>query len=165
MSGEVLIAIWPSAHDPLDGLIKFFTRGKGTHAAFVRGNNRIVENFYPHVHERQWKAGESLKVELYRIEGMTPADFDRLERWFDHELKNPPPYSIVDLFRYALDLQPRRGQGCFCSQFVLRGLRQCLAPSKQPLVRLQYQDFASPRDLRISPRLIRIAFVSAIAKR
>jgi hypothetical protein len=38
---------------------------------------------------------------------------------------------------------------------VLRGLRLNLPAAKQPLVRLQYQDFASPRDLRISPLLIR----------
>lgn len=153
---EVLIAIWPYSHDALDGAIKFLTRGYGSHAAFVRGNGKIVENFYPHVRERNWKPHEGRAVELYRIEGTTPADWNRLERWFDNQLQNPPSYSIRDLFRYAFDLPPINDSRCFCSQWVLRGLRLNLADKKQPLVRLQYQDFASPRDLRISPRLIRV---------
>ena len=70
---EVLIAIWPTAHDPLDRLIRFFTRGKGTHAAFVRGNGKIVENFWPHVRERLWNPHEGHKVELYRLDGLTAA--------------------------------------------------------------------------------------------
>jgi hypothetical protein len=152
-AGQVLIAIWPYSHDPLDAAIKALTRGYGTHAGFVRSNGRIIENFVPHVRERDFLPGEHLKVELYRLDGMTPADDARLERYFDEQLRNPPAYSIADLFRYAFDLPPRPGNACFCSQWVLRCLRLNLAPSKQPLVRLEYQDFASPRDLRLSPRL------------
>lgn len=156
-SGEVYIAIWPYAHDWMDAAIKFLTRGQGTHAAFVRGNGRIVENFWPRVHERDWKDGEQRKVEIYRVQDSTSADWARFERWFDNELEDPPAYSVRDLFRYAFNLPPVRGSGCFCSQFVLRGMRINLASFKQPLVRLEYQDFASPRDLRISPRLIRVS--------
>jgi hypothetical protein len=152
-AGQVLIAIWPYSHDPLDAAIKCLTRGYGTHASFVRTNGRIIENFLPHVRERDFLPGEHLKVELYRLEGMTPADDARMERWFDEQLKNPPLYSVIDLFRYAFDMPPRSGQACFCSQWVLRGLRQNLSSSKLPLTRLEYLDFASPRDLRISPRL------------
>lgn len=150
---EVLIAIWPYAHDPLDAAIKALTRGYGTHAAFVRGNGRIVENFWPQVHERGWKEGERNKVELYRIGGANEKDWEKLEKWFDEELSNPVPYSWRDLLRFAFDMPPVSGKQCFCSQWVLRGLRMNLAPGKQPLVRLQYEDFASPRDLRISPCL------------
>lgn len=153
---EVLIAIWPYAHDPMDAAIKFLTRGNGTHAAFIRGNGKIAENFWPHVHERGWKPGEAKKVELYRIQDSQPADWERFERWIDSELRHPAPYSIPDLFRYAINRPPAPGRQCFCSQWVLRGCRICLPYNRQPLVRLEYQDFASPRDLRISPRLIRL---------
>ena len=60
---EVLVAIWTKGHDPMDSAIKFLTRGRGTHAAFVRGNGNIIENFYPHVRERGWSPGERSKVE------------------------------------------------------------------------------------------------------
>lgn len=153
--GEVLVAIWARGHDPLDSLIKLFTHGRGTHAAFIRGNGNIIENFVPRVRERGWNKGERRKVELYRIAGSTPWDWQRLEEWFDSQLKNPPAYSILDLFRYALNLPPRPDAACFCSAWVLRGIRLNLPACKQPLVRLPYQDWASPRDLRISPLLIR----------
>ena len=156
MTGDVLIGLWKVAHNPLDAAIKVLTHGKVGHAGFIRGNGKIVENFYPHVHERDFENGERERVKLFRIDGQTPADNARLERWIDYELNFPPPYSIVDLFRYAANLPPKQGQGCFCSQWVLRGLRCCVAQHKQPLARLEYQDFASPRDLLVSPRLIPI---------
>lgn len=151
-----LIAIWPTAHDPMDAAIKFLTRGKGTHAAFVRPNGKIAENFFPHVRERDWLPGEIKRVELYQIADMTPEEGKRLDDWIAHQLNKPPSYSIRDLFRYALNLPPMPGRSCFCSQWVLRGVRINLPINKQPLVRLEYLDFASPRDLRISPRLIKV---------
>jgi len=152
---EVLVAIWTKGHDPMDSAIKFLTRGRGTHAAFIRASGNIIENFYPRVRERGWNPGERSKVEEYRIAGSTPDDWNALEMWFDEQLRNPPPYSIADLFRYAINLPPRAGAACFCSGWVLRGIRLNLSPCKQPLARLPYPDWASPRDLRISPLLIR----------
>ena len=152
--GEVLIAIWAKGHDPMDSLIKIFTRGRGTHAAFRRGNGRIIENFYPRVRERDLAPGEA--VEFYRIAGSTPLDWQRLEGWFNRQLKHPPAYCIVDLFRYAADLPPVDGRSCFCSQWVLRGCRLCLPWHRQPLMRLEYPDWASPTMLRSSPRLIAV---------
>jgi hypothetical protein len=152
---EVFVAIWAKSHDPMDGAIKFLTRGRGTHAAFIRGNGNVIENFYPHVREREFKPGERDNVEEYRIAGSTPDDWWNLERWFDDQLRNPPPYSILDLFRYAVNLPPKPGASCFCSMWVLRGIRLNLSPCKQPLARLAYPDYASPRDLRISPLLIK----------
>lgn len=140
----------------MDAAIKLLTRGYGTHASFVRGNGKIIENFWPHVRERAWLHQEGANVELYRIEGTTSADWLALERWFDGQMTNPPSYSVRDLFRYAFDMPPVRGPGCFCSQWVLRGCRLNLDAGKQPLVRLEYLDFAAPRDLRISPRLVRV---------
>jgi hypothetical protein len=154
---EVLVGIWTCGHDPMDSSIKFLTRGRGTHAAFIRGNGNIIENFYPRVRERGWNPGERVAVEEYRIAGSTPDDWSALEMWFDNQLKNPPPYSIEDLFRYAVNLPPRSGAACFCSMWVLRGIRLNLAACKQPLARLEYPDWASPRDLRISPLLIRLS--------
>jgi hypothetical protein len=153
--GEVLIAIWARGHDPMDSVIKWLTRGKGTHAAFIRGNGRVVENFYPRVRERVWQPGERARVEEYRLVGSTPQEWAMLEGWFEAQLRHPPRYSIVDLFRYAVNLPPRPGAACFCSMWVLRGLRVNLAVDRQPLARLAYLDYASPRDLRLSPLLWR----------
>ena len=140
-------------HDIMGKAIRFLTHGTGTHAAFVRSNGRIVENFYPHVRERNWKPHETNQVEIYEIEGLTRSESNKLEEWLDKQLANPPSYSIRDLFRYAINWPPIRGNRCFCSMFVLRGIRLCVAPERQPLVRLAYEDYASPRDLRLSPRL------------
>ena len=153
---EVLVGIWTKGHDPMDSAIKFLTRGRGTHAAFIRANGNIIENFYPHVRQRTFAPGERAKVEEYRIAGSTPDDWAALEMWFDHQLKTPPPYSIADLFRYAVNLPPRAGAACFCSMWVLRGIRLNLSCCKQPLARLPYPDYASPRDLRLSPLLIKL---------
>lgn len=154
MNHEVFIAIWPKGHDPMAFAIRTLTRGYGSHAAFVRGNGKIAENFYPHVRERDWQTGERNKVEVYRIKAITAAECATLEKWISKQLKRPPKYSILDLLRYAINLPPKRGSECFCSQWVLRGLRECLPENKQPLARLEYQDFASPRDMRLSPLLI-----------
>ena len=162
--GEVLIAIWARGHDRLDSLIKLFTHGRGTHAAFIRGNGRIVENFYPRVHERTFRPGEREEVEEYRLAGTTPDDWAALEDWFEKQLANPPTYSIADLFRYSVNLPPVPGATCFCSMWVLRGCRLNLAACKQPLARLDYPDYGSPRDLRISPLLIRRRKFSKLAR-
>ena len=154
--GEVLVAIWPKGHDDLASAIRGITHGRGVHAAFVRASGNIIENFYPRVRERGWNPGERGLVELYRMAGSTPDDWARLESWFSEQLSNPPPYSIGDLFRYAFNMKPKPGPACFCSMFVLRGIRLCLPACKQPLARLEYPDWASPRDLRISPLLIRL---------
>ncbi|MDE2105575.1 MAG: hypothetical protein KGL39_50580 [Patescibacteria group bacterium] len=150
--------IWPekAGHDDLGPVIKFLTRGDGTHAAFLRSNGLIAENFYPHVRQREWKPGEPGVVEAYRLRGMTEEGSAKLEAWIDRELKLSIPYSIADLFRYALNLPPIVGRGCFCSQWVLRGIKTTQPESIQPLVRLEYDCFASPTMLRSSPALVRV---------
>lgn len=154
MTGEVLIAIWPRAHDIMSCEIKFLTRGYGTHAAFIRPSGLIAENFYPHVRERSFRLGERKLVELYQLDGTTAEDWAALDEWIRRELINPPEYSIDDLFRYALNQPPRHARACFCSQWVARGLRECLTPDKLPVVRTEYVDFVSPTQLRSSPKLI-----------
>ena len=149
----IYIAIWPRNHDWMAYEIRFITKGYGSHAAFVRQNGKIAENFYPHVRERDWKPGERAQVEVYKIP-CTQAEVDRLESWLDLQIQHPPKYSVADLFRYAFNLPPAKGIGCFCSQWVLRGVRINLAPEHQPLVWLEYQDFAPPTQLRSSPALL-----------
>ena len=154
--GEVLVGLKIGGHDPLDSAIKFLTRGEAVHAFFIRGNDFIVENFYPHIHQRFWSPCERQECAEYRIAGSTPEDWGRLEHWFDLELRRVPPlqYSIVDLFRYAVHKPPLPGLRGFCSMFVLDGIRECCPPCKQPLARLQYRDYAPPESLRTSPLLI-----------
>jgi hypothetical protein len=154
MQGEVLIAIWPRAHDVMSCEIKFFTRGYGTHAAFIRPSGLIAENFFPHVRERAFRFGERTLAELYHLQGTDANDWAALDEWIRRELLNPPEYSVSDLFRYALNMPPVKSTSCFCSQWVMRGLRECLTPNKLPVVRTEYQDFVPPSQLRSSPMLI-----------
>jgi hypothetical protein len=153
MKNQVRVAIWIGNHDVMGRAIRFLTHGTGTHAAFVRSNGRIVENFYPHVRERDFNPGELEQVEIYTIDGLTAQESKRLESWLDDQITHPEAYSIRDLFRYALNWPPLKGNRCFCSMFVLKGIRLNVAHRKQPLARLPYEDYASPRDLRLSPRL------------
>ena len=88
--GEVLVAIWTKGHDPMDSAIKFLTRGRGTHAAFIRASGRVIENFYPRVRDRDWRPGERRGVEEYRIADSTPDDWAALEDWFSRQLRHPP---------------------------------------------------------------------------
>jgi hypothetical protein len=150
---KVRIGIWINDHDIMGKAIRFLTHGLGTHAAFIRHDDTIVENFYPHVRLRAFKPKERKFVEVYELDGLTQAESDKLERWLDDQLDHPVSYSIRDLFRYALNWPPIQGNRCFCSMFVLRGLRENVSYRKQPLVRLPYEDYASPRDLRLSPLL------------
>lgn len=136
----------------MDSAIKFICHADGTHAAFRRRNGMVIENFWPHVHERELAIGE--QVEWYELAGMTKREGDNLESWFDKEMSNPSPYSIADLIRYAVNLPPKHGRGCFCSQWVCRGLREAVARERQPLVRLPFRDWVSPAMIRMSPRLI-----------
>lgn len=156
--GEVLIGIW-RGHDVLSPAIKLFSHGIGTHAAFIApgvgGVTWVTENFWPRVRQRPLYPSERRQVEEYRIAGSTPGDWLLLRRWLAHEAKHPSRYSILDLFRYAINLPPLPGRRGFCSMFVMQGLRECLPPCKQPLVRLEYRDYASPAMLRTSPLLIR----------
>ena len=152
---EVLVLLWDKGHDAMDSAIRLITHGTATHAAFLRGNGRIVEDFYPRVRERDWRPGEAAKVGHYRIAGSTCDDWWRLERWLDWQVAHPQAYSIVDLIRYALHLPPAPGSAAFCSMFVLRGIRLQLSDCKQPLARLEHMDWASPAQLANSPLLIK----------
>jgi len=154
--GEVLIGIDVRGATPLSKAIRFFQRADGTHAKFVRGNGKVIENFWPHVRERNWAPGEREKTQLFRIAGSTPEDWAKLEAWFDVQLRHPPSYSVRDLFRFAVNLPPKSGRTCFCSMWVLRGIRLNLSPCKQPLVRLEYQDYGSPSQIRTSPLAIQL---------
>lgn len=151
---NIYIAIWISDHDPIGRAIRFLTHGTGTHAAFVR-NGKIVENFYPHVRERAFKPGELGQVEIYEIDNSTPARLLALSDWLDKQLAKPKSYSILDLFRYAVNWPPLRGNRGFCSMFVLEGVLNCVCTI---LCRLPYKYYGSPRDIRISPYLRQITF-------
>ena len=135
--------------------IRFITHGTGTHAAFVR-DGLIVENFYPHVRSRAFKPGEFEQVEYYEIDGgLGEQRFKNLSEWIDIQLSKPKSYSIADLFRYALNWPPLRGNSGFCSMFVLEGVIKNVC---QLLCRLPYKYYGSPRDIRISPLLKPITY-------
>jgi hypothetical protein len=148
------VLIWTGAHDPLDATIKFLTHGRGTHAAFLRSDGvTIHEAFYPRVRDRLVTPEDKLSAEVYDVYELWQSRIDDLERLFDRHLRDGIEYSIMDLFRYALNRPSKDEKHTFCSRYVLYCLKQVM-PHCMPLVRIPNRDWASPRDLRISPRLI-----------
>ena len=149
------ILIWPGHHDPLDFWIKLCTHGRGSHAAFLRQDDcTIHEAFYPEVRDRMVMPRDRRLTEVYDLGGVTDNQHRQFEHLFDCNLRRQIRYSIADLFRYALNLPCRDEHHTFCSRYVLYCLHAILHDTQMPLVRLPARDWASPRDLRISPRLI-----------
>lgn len=149
------ILLWPGHHDPLDAAIKFFTHGKGSHAAFLRADNKTVhEAFWPEVRDRAFTPVDRGLCEVYEVEGVTSDQHLTFEHLFDANLKLHIKYSILDLFRYAFNCPVRDEHHTFCSRYVLHCCHAVLADGQMPLRRLEDEDWASPRDLRISPKLI-----------
>ena len=148
------ILIWTGHHDLLDAAIKFLTHGRGCHAAFLRADGiRVHEAFWPRVRDRLLLASELRNVEAFDLEAVTPQQHQAFERLFDANLKRGIEYSIGDLFRYAVNLPSRDEHHTFCSRYVLHCCHAILPERLMPLVRISTHDWASPRDLRISPRL------------
>jgi hypothetical protein len=148
------ILIWPGHHDALDFAIKLCTHGRGCHAAFLRSDHiTIHEAFYPEVRDRVVLPADRRLAEAYALEGVTPLEHEAFERLFDANLRRHIRYSVADLFRYAVNLPSRDEHHTFCSRYVLNCLHAILPDTAMPLVRIPTHDWASPRDLRISPRL------------
>lgn len=149
------ILIWPGHHDYLDAAIKFLTHGKGSHAAFLRMDGRTVhEAFWPRVRDRVYTLDDWRLSEVYELQGITPRQHHAFEHLFDTNLKRGIRYSIGDLFRFALNIPSADESKTFCSRYVLHCCHLVLPYALMPLVRLPSQDWGSPRDLRISTRLI-----------
>jgi hypothetical protein len=148
------ILIWTGAHDPLDGAIKFLTHGRGTHAAFLRADGATVhEAFWPKVRDRALTDADLQNARAFAIEGVTHQQCLAFEHLFDANLRRGIRYSIVDLFRYALNMPSRDEHHTFCSRYVLHCCNAILHEYQMPLIRIPDHDWASPRDLLISPRL------------
>src|SRR6201993_3586040 len=114
------ILIWTGYHDPLDAAIKFMTHGRGSHAAFLRGDDVTVhEAFWPRVRDRELMPEELHNIEAFELKGLSPVHHRRFERLFDHNLRQGIEYSVADLFRFALNLTSRDENHTFCSRYVL----------------------------------------------
>jgi hypothetical protein len=148
------ILIWPGHHDALDALIKFFTHGRGAHAAFLRDNDTTIhEAFMPELRDRIVMRADRRRAEVFALEGVTDRQHRQFEHLFDYNLRQHIRYSVGDLFRFAVNRPSRDEYHTFCSRYVLFCLLAILDEEQMPLVRLPDGDWASPRDLRISPRL------------
>ena len=148
------ILIWPGHHDPVDALIKFFTHGRGAHAAFLRDDDATIhEAFLPRLRERSVLPRDRRLAEVFALEGVTRHQHRQFEHLFDSNLRRHIRYSVEDLVRFALNWPSRDEHHTFCSRYVLFCLHAVLPEEQMPLVRLPAGDWASPRDLRISPRL------------
>jgi len=157
------ILIWTGHHDPLDAAIKFLTHGKGGHAAFLRADNKTVhEAFYPRVRDRLLTAEDLKNVEIYDLEGVTDEQHKAFELLFDRNLQLGIEYSILDLFRFALNIPNKDEAHTFCSRYVIHSCSEIVTPDQMPLTRLENNDWGSPRDLRISPRLILSSLIPAV---
>jgi len=138
------ILIWPGHHDALDAAIKFFTHGKGCHAAFLRADNfTIHEAFYPQVRDRIATPQDWRRAEVYAVEGVNVMEHREFEYLFDANLRRHIEYSIPDLLRFALNVPSRDEHHTFCSRYVLNCLHAILPDAKLPLVRLPARDWAS----------------------
>jgi len=150
------IIIWNSRKNILDAAIKFFTHGKGTHAAFLRADGQTIhEAFYPKVRDRLMTSKDLVGMEVFELKGVKKNEHKEFEHLFDFNLKRNIKYSFADLFRYAFNAPCRDEHHTICSKYVMNCLRAILPDSRLPLVRLPLKDWASPRDLRISPLLIK----------
>lgn len=148
------ILIWPGHHDALDAAIKLCTHGRGAHAALLRADDLTIhEAFYPQVRDRMVMPHDRRVAEVYALEGLSEQQHAQFERVFDHNLNRHIQYSFADLFRYAFNRPNRDERHTFCSRYVMFCLGQVLHPLQMPLRRLPARDWASPRDLRISPKL------------
>lgn len=148
------ILIWTGHHDPLDAAIKFLTHGRGSHAAFLRADGVTVhEAFYPRVRDRAMMPIDRKNAEAFELEGLSKTHHRSFEHLFDSNLRRGIEYSVLDLVRYAINLPSRDEHHTFCSRYVLHCCHAILTDELMPLVRIPNHDWASPRDLRISPRL------------
>lgn len=153
------ILIWTGYHDPLDALIKFCTHGNGSHAAFLRADGVTVhEAFWPRVRDRMLTAKDKANATAFEIERVTGRQQAAFERLFDSNLRRDIRYSVMDLVRFAVNLPSRDEFHTFCSRYVMHCCRAVLHERQMPLVRLPDGDWASPRDLMISPSLNPVAW-------
>ena len=150
---RVKAAIW--THHPGDLLgdaINFETHGLAQHAGFIRGNGRIHELYLPRVRDRDIVDAERPFLLAFDIEGLTDPLNAALERHFDVMLEagGQMDYSVADLFRIVLNIPKPTDGSMVCSQYVFHMLGTVGLP---PLVRCT-EDFITPRDLYITPRLV-----------
>jgi len=148
------ILIWPGRHDPLTALIAWCTHGRGAHAGFLRRDGvTIHEAALPQLRERAVAPRDRRLAEVFEVEGVADHQHRQFEHLFDYNLRLRIRYSIADLLRFAFNRPSRDEYHTFCSRYVLFCLHAVLREDQMPLVRLPAGDWASPRDLRISPRL------------
>lgn len=150
----VRVAIWTThPGDLLGEAIDFVTHGSAQHAGFIRSSGAVHELYLPRVRDRALTDAERPFVRMFDIAGLTPELSDKLERHFDVYLKfDGAQYSIADLFRIAFNIPKPTDGSMVCSQYAFHMLQMI---GLAPLVRCT-EDFISPRDLLISPRLIEV---------
>jgi|TARA_R110000868_G_scaffold195048_6_gene440756 hypothetical protein len=148
------IIIWTNRKGIINRLIRFFTHGKGTHAGFLRSDNKTIhEAFWPKVRDRQITAKDYKEAEVFEISGLTKQQHKEFEILFNINIKKRIHYSIADLFRYLFNMPNKRHYHTFCSRYIIGCCQTVLKDNQVPLVRLPSKDWASPRDLLISPLL------------
>lgn len=153
------ILIYTGYHSLLDGAIKLLTHGPASHAAFLRSDGQTIhEAFWPRLRDRPVTTDDTSNATAFRIEGLTDLQEAEFEHLFDSNLRLGIKYSVEDLFRFAANWPSRDEHHTFCSRYVLNCCHAILQDSQMPLVRIPYADWASPRDLFISPRLIPVTF-------
>lgn len=140
--------------DLLGRVIEFCEHGRGSHAAFLRSDCKTIhEAWWPRVRDRIVMPSDRKHAEVFELEGISQHEQQLFEHLFDANLRRGVRYSVMDLIRFELNLPARDELHTFCSRYVMHCLRAILHPLQMPLVRIPDGDWASPRDLRISPRL------------
>ena len=146
----------PDQNQRLRMAMAAFKAGRRMEAMVLLDGMKVHESFYPCVRTRPFTLEDLLLVEFYDLEDVSLQQHVLFEALFNQHdgFRHKIRYPIEDLFRYAVNL-PARDElhGMFCSRYVMYCCRQVLRAEQLPLVRLPVKDWASPRDLRISPRL------------
>jgi hypothetical protein len=151
------ILLW-SFHpgDLLGEIIVDITHGPAEHAGFLRGNGLIHELYLPRVRDRKMLATEAAGIRCFDIESITDPLGVALESSFTAALAVQINYSVEDLFRVLFNVPMPNERASYCSRYVYHTVATMLPEACWPLVRCT-DDFITPRDLLIAPRLHEIA--------
>lgn len=117
------------AHDPLSWVIKEATREEYVHSAALvnEATHEIIEAYYPHVRKRVLADAELAGIDVFAIDGITPAQEAAMVAWLEKARTDHAPYSIANLFRFEAPFRLVIGEAQspttpnaseFCSQLV-----------------------------------------------
>jgi hypothetical protein len=116
-------------NDPLSWVIKEATRADYVHTAALvnEDTHEIIEAYFPHVRKRVLADSELAGIDVFAIDGITPAQEAAMVAWLEKARTDNAPYSIANLFRFEMPFRLVIGEAKepaqpnvseFCSQLI-----------------------------------------------